>query len=39
LHIIAFYKIATTQILKYLITRIYPHMSIQTLHACTHHSQ
>jgi hypothetical protein len=32
---IASCRIVTTQILKYLIIKIYKHLDIQTLHACT----
>jgi hypothetical protein len=38
LHFIAPCKIATTQILKYLITKVYKHLDIQTLHTCTHYT-
>jgi hypothetical protein len=39
LHFIGFRKIATTQILKYLITKMYGKLNVQTLHACTPHTQ
>jgi hypothetical protein len=36
---IAFCKIITTQISKYLNTRIYKYLSIPALHTCAHHDQ
>jgi hypothetical protein len=38
LHVITLCKIVTTPTLKYLITKGYKYLSIQTLHTCTPHA-